>query len=64
MPRVSLVFAVAVVAVLVWAGVASPITYGQADGNKHPHVGALVGTFDAQSYPYSSGTLTSHRASS
>jgi hypothetical protein len=33
------------------------ITYGQPDGNKHPNVGALVGTFDGQTYPYCSGTL-------
>ncbi len=59
MRRVSLVFAVVVVAVLVWGGVASAITYGQPDGNKHPNVGALVGTFDGQTYPYCSGTLIS-----
>ncbi len=52
-------FAVVVVAVLVWGGVASAITYGQPDGNKHPNVGALVGTFDGQTYPYCSGTLIS-----
>jgi hypothetical protein len=59
MRRVSLVFAVVVVAVLVWGGVASAITYGQPDGNKHPNVGALVGTFDGQTYPYCSGSLIS-----
>jgi hypothetical protein len=35
------------------------ITYGQPDGNKHPNVGALVGTFDGQTYPYCSGALIS-----
>jgi secreted trypsin-like serine protease len=35
------------------------ITYGQADGDLHPFVGALVGTFNDQSYPYCSGTLIS-----
>jgi secreted trypsin-like serine protease len=35
------------------------ITYGQPDGNRHPNVGALVGTFDSQTYPYCSGTLIS-----
>ena len=35
------------------------ITYGQPDGDKHPNVGALVGTVDRQSYPYCSGTLIS-----
>ncbi|MDQ3795217.1 MAG: trypsin-like serine protease, partial [Actinomycetota bacterium] len=59
MRRVSLAFAVVVVAVLVWGGVASAITYGQPDGNKHPNDGALVGTFDGQTYPYCSGTLIS-----
>jgi hypothetical protein len=57
--RASLVLAVVVVAVLVWGGVASAITYGQPDGNRHPNVGALVGTFDGQTYPYCSGTLIS-----
>jgi secreted trypsin-like serine protease len=57
--RASLVLAVVVVAILVWGGVASAITYGQPDGNRHPNVGALVGTFDGQTYPYCSGTLIS-----
>src|SRR5215210_4991842 len=35
------------------------ITYGQPDGNDHPAVGALVGTFNGQTYPYCSGTLIS-----
>lgn len=35
------------------------ITYGQEDGNRHPFVGALVGTFDGESYTYCSGTLIS-----
>lgn len=35
------------------------ITYGQPDGNDHPNVGALVGTFSGQTYPYCSGTLIS-----
>lgn len=33
------------------------ITYGQPDGNRHPGVGALVGTFVGGTYPYCSGTL-------
>jgi secreted trypsin-like serine protease len=57
--RASLVLAAVVVAILVWGGVASAITYGQPDGNRHPNVGALVGTFDGQTYPYCSGTLIS-----
>ena len=59
MRRVTLIFAVAVVAVLVGSGVASAVTYGQPDGNRHTNVGALVGTFDGQTYPYCSGTLIS-----
>ena len=35
------------------------ITYGQADGNLHPEVGALVGQFTSGTYPYCSGTLIS-----
>ncbi len=35
------------------------ITYGQLDGNKHPEVGALVGTFSSGTFPYCSGTLIS-----
>ncbi len=59
MRRVSLIFAVVVVAVLVCGGVASAITYGQPDGSRHSNVGALVGTFDGETYPYCSGTLIS-----
>ncbi len=35
------------------------ITNGYPDGNRHPEVGALVGTFSGQTYPYCSGTLIS-----
>ena len=35
------------------------ITYGVADGNDHPFVGALVGQFSSGTYPYCSGTLIS-----
>jgi hypothetical protein len=35
--------------VLVSSGVALSITCGQPDADKHPNVGALVGTFDGQS---------------
>src|SRR5688500_11436456 len=41
------------------ATAAQAITYGQLDGNRHPMVGALVGTFDGETYPYCSGTLIS-----
>lgn len=59
MRKVLLTFAMTAVAVLVASGVASAITYGKADGNRHPQVGALVGTFDGETYPYCSGTLIS-----
>ncbi len=59
MRKVLLAFAMMAVALLMAAGVASAITYGQPDGNRHPNVGALVGTFDGQTYPYCSGTLIS-----
>ena len=48
MRRASMIFTVVMVAALVCGGVASAITYGQPDGNRHPNVGALVGTFDGQ----------------
>ena len=38
--------------VLASSGVALAITYGQPDANKHPNVGALVGIFDGETYPY------------
>lgn len=38
---------------------AAAITYGQADGNRHPNVGALVGQFTSGTFPYCSGTLIS-----
>jgi hypothetical protein len=47
------------VAVFMAVGMASAITDGQPDGNKHPNVGALVGIFDGQTYPYCSETLIS-----
>ncbi len=54
-------FAIALVliAALVLATPALAITYGQPDGNLHPNVGALVGTFGDQTYPYCSGALIS-----
>ena len=39
------------------AATALAITYGQPDGNRHPEVGALVGTFSSGTFPYCSGTL-------
>ena len=51
--------AIMLIAVLACGEVALAITYGQPDENKHPNVGALVGTLDGQTYPYCSGTLIS-----
>jgi hypothetical protein len=59
MKRRLLVIAMTVLAALIVALPAFAITYGQADGNRHPNVGALVGTFSGQTYPYCSGTLVS-----
>ncbi len=61
MRRVLLAFAMMAVAVLMGAGVASAITYGQPDGNRHPNVG---GSSTTRSIPtaaglYCSGTLIS-----
>jgi len=49
---VSLTAALVLLALPVFA-----ITYGTEDGNLHPEVGALVGTFSSGTYPYCSGTL-------
>lgn len=52
----------AVMALVSLLGAVTPahaITYGQFDGQKHPFVGALVGTFNGQTYPYCTGTLIS-----
>jgi hypothetical protein len=48
-----------VFAFLVAASPAAAITYGTLDGNAHPEVGGLVGTFDSGTFPYCSGTLIS-----
>ena len=57
MPRKN--FALALALLLLSAVAVLAITYGQPDGNRHPNVGALVGTFSGQTYPYCSGTLIS-----
>jgi hypothetical protein len=59
MPRRTLVVVVALLGLLVAGGTVRAITYGQPDGKRHPNVGALVGTFDGQTYPYCSGALIS-----
>ena len=59
MRRIVLLLASTALAVMLGCGVALAITYGQPDENRHPNVGALVGTFDGQTHPYCSGTLIS-----
>src|SRR5215208_2319361 len=59
MRRIVLLLAWTALAVLLGCGEALAITYGLPDGNNHPNVGALVGTFDGQTRPYCSGTLIS-----
>jgi secreted trypsin-like serine protease len=59
MRRIVLLLATTALVVLLGCGEALAITYGQPDGNRHPNVGALVGTFDGQTRPYCSGTLIS-----
>ena len=59
MRRIVLLLAWTALAVLLGCGEALAITYGQPDGNNHPNVGALVGTFDGQTRPYCSGNLIS-----
>jgi V8-like Glu-specific endopeptidase len=58
MKRLSLVLVLAIM-LLALVNPTQAITYGQPDGNLHPFVGALVGTFNGQTYPYCSGTLIS-----
>ena len=59
MRKILLAFAVTAAMLFMASGVALAITYGKADGGRHPEVGALVGTFGKQTYPYCSGTLVS-----
>jgi hypothetical protein len=59
MRRIVLLLASAALALLLGCGEVLAITYGQPDGNNHPNVGALVGTFDGQTYAYCSGFLIS-----
>ena len=44
-------------AILLAAGMASAITYGHPDGNRHPYVGALVGADEQGEFVFCSGTL-------
>ena len=59
MRRIVLLLVSTALAVMLGCGQALAITYGQPDEKRHPNVGALVGTFDGQTYPYCSGALIS-----
>lgn len=59
MQRKGVVIAATLLAALIVVLPVFAITYGQPDGNRHPEVGALVGTFNSGTYPYCSGTLIS-----
>jgi secreted trypsin-like serine protease len=57
MRRAALVVATMALAILLASGVASAITYGHPDGNRHPYVGALVGADEDGEFVFCSGTL-------
>jgi hypothetical protein len=57
MRKAILLLATMALAILMAAGAASAITYGQPDGNKHPYVGALVGADEQGKFVFCSGTL-------
>jgi secreted trypsin-like serine protease len=57
MRRAVLLLAMVALAILLASGVASAITYGQPDGNRHPNVGALVGQDEDGAFIFCSGTL-------
>ena len=57
MRRAVLLLVTMALAVLLAAGAASAITYGHPDGNRHPYVGALVGSDEQGEFVFCSGTL-------
>ncbi len=57
MRRAVLLLAAVALAILLAGGVASAITFGQPDGNRHPNVGALVGEDEDGRFAFCSGTL-------
>ena len=63
MRRTLLLLATMTLAVLLASGVAGAITYGQPDDNRHPYVGALVGSIQVEGqevkFVLCSGTLIS-----
>jgi hypothetical protein len=57
MRRTVLLLATMALAMVLAAGMAGAITYGQPDGNRHPYVGALVGADEQGEFVFCSGTL-------
>jgi secreted trypsin-like serine protease len=57
MRKTLLLFTTMALALLLAAGMASAITYGQPDGNRHPYVGTLVGADEQGEFSFCSGTL-------
>jgi hypothetical protein len=57
MRKAILLLATMALAILLAAGAASAITYGQPDGNRHPNVGALVVADEQGEFLFCSGTL-------
>src|ERR671913_677786 len=57
MRKTLLLFTTMALALLLAAGMASAITYGQPDGNRHPYVGAMVVADEQGEFVFCSGTL-------
>jgi secreted trypsin-like serine protease len=55
--RIALLLATMALAILLATGMASAITYGHPDGNRHPYVGALVAADEQGEFLICSGTL-------
>jgi hypothetical protein len=55
--RIAVLLATMALAILLATGMASAITYGHPDGNRHPYVGALVGADEEGEFLFCSGTL-------
>jgi hypothetical protein len=55
--RIAALLATMALAMVLATGMASAITYGQPDGNRHPNVGALVVADEEGEFLFCSGTL-------
>jgi secreted trypsin-like serine protease len=55
--RAVFLLATVALAILLTSGVATAITYGKVDGNRHPNVSALVGEDEEGRFIFCSGTL-------